>query len=91
MVCLYTFSNLFSFLLKITSHPPPPPLPTFREKKRETECPFKDSFEWITNISVNYFQEKMGYGLRSFAAPSLLSLSETSEGQRLTSDVQDSG
>ena len=57
MVCLYTFSNLFSFLLKITSHPP---LPTFREKKRETECPFKDSFE-------------------------------TSEGQRLTSDVQDSG
>ena len=82
MVCLYTFSNLFSFLLKVTSK---------EKKKQETECPFKDSFEWITNISVNYFQEKMGYGLRSFAAPSLLSLSETSEGQRLTSDVRDSG
>lgn len=78
MVCLYTFSNLFSFLLKI----PPPPPPLFRKKKikKETECPFKGSFEWVTNISVNYFQEKMGYGLRSFAAPSLLSLSETSEG-----------
>ena len=56
-----------------------------------SECPFKGSFEWVTNISVNYFQEKMGYGLRSFAAPSLLSLSETNEGRRLTSDVRDSG
>ncbi|CAH3165726.1 unnamed protein product, partial [Porites evermanni] len=42
------------FFYYVTSHPPP--LPTFREKKRETECPFKDSFE-------------------------------TSEGQRLTSDL----
>ena len=89
MVCLYTFCNLFSFLLKIT--PTPPPFCKKKKKKQETECPFIDSFEWNTNISVKYFQEKMGYGLRSFAAPSLLSLSETSEGQRLTSDVRDSG
>lgn len=63
MVCLYTFSNLFSFLLKITSHPTPPPPPSVK-KSGKPNAPLKTPLNGLQIFRLTIFKRKwaMGWG-----------------------------
>ena len=55
MVCLYTFSKLFSFLLKI---PPPPPSVKKRKKNRKPNAPLKTPLNGLQIFRLTIFKRK---------------------------------